>query len=139
MAFLSDSEDEIYSEVLQHNHRILLQVELVDSVRPPHRISLDGLRGYSVPAGSRRVQFRILLPSAGLTDSRAREARGFVDVELVAGHHYHVAGNYAGSVRTFYLLDQTTNQSASPAIDLGFFGPVPLNNQYIPIIIPIKI
>lgn len=137
-AFLGDTEEKAYSEILQKDVRVVLQIELVDSVRPQQRLTLDQQRGYVVPAGERRVQFRVLLPSAGMMDSGAREARGYVDVTLFAGHRYCVAGKYAGNKRAFHLRDMTTNQPVSPEIDLGFFAPVRRDYQFVPIIIPIK-
>lgn len=137
-AFLADTEEKAFSEILQKDVRVVLQFELVDSVRPKQRLTLGQQKGYVVPAGERRVQFRVLLPSAGMMDSGAREARGFLDVTLVDGHRYRIAGSYAGNKRTFHLLDMTTNQPVSPEIDLGFFAPVHRGPDYIPIIIPIK-
>lgn len=137
-AFLGDAEEEIYSDVLQAKQRVILQIELVDTVRPRQRLALEGVRGYAVPAGKRRVQFRVLLPSTGWTDSRTREARGFFDVELLPGHRYRIAGRYAGNVRTFRLVDLATNEAISPEIDLGFFGPVRQEQQFVPLIIPLK-
>lgn len=137
-AFLSDAEEETYSEVLQAKQRIILQIELVDTVRPQHRVTLQSLRGYAVPAGNRRVQFRVVLPSTSLMDSRSREARGFFDVNLVGGHRYRIAGRYEGNARTFRLIDLDSNETISPEIDLGFFGPIRREQQFVPLIIPIK-
>jgi hypothetical protein len=139
MAFLADAKEETYSEILQKKQRIVLQIELVDTVRPLQRLALDGRSGYVVPAGTRRVQFRVLLPSTGLADSRSREARGYFDVLLVGGKTYQMAGNYEGNKRTFFLRDLTKNESVTPPVDLGFFGPVRREIEYLPIIIPIKI
>lgn len=137
-AFLADTEEQAFSEILQKDVRVVLQFELVDSVRPKQRLTLHQQRGFVVPAGERRVQFRVLLPSAGMMDSGAREARGYVDATLVEGHRYCVAGKYAGNKRAFHLRDMTTNQPVSPEIDLGFFAPVQRDAMPIPLIIPIK-
>ncbi len=136
--FLANCEEATFSEILQRQQRIVLQIELVDTARPQHQMKREALRGYLIPTGGHRVQFRVLLPSAGLTDSRAREARGFFDVLLVAGHSYRVAGNYNDKPHTFHLLDMTKNSPVSPALDLGFFSPVQLDLQFIPIFIPMK-
>jgi len=74
--FLANCEEATFSEILQRQQRIVLQIELVDTARPQHQMKREALRGYLIPTGGHRVQFRVLLPSAGLTDSRAREARG---------------------------------------------------------------
>lgn len=136
--FLADAEEEVFSEILQAKQRVVLQIELVDTVRPPQRLTLDGRRGYSVQAGHRRVQFRVLLPSTGWKDSGSREARGYFDILLVEGHRYQVAGEYDGSERRFHLFDFTTHERVSAAVDLGFFAPVRREIQYLPLIIPIK-
>jgi len=137
-AFLADAEEKVYSPLLERDQRVLLQIELVDTVRPRQRRQSGNESGYAIPAGTHRVQFRVLLPSTGWQDSGAREARGFFDVTLAAGHRYRVAGRYEQGKRLFHLLDTTTNQAVSPEVDLGFFAPVQRNGQYIPIIIPIK-
>src|SRR6187431_2572659 len=59
MAFLGNSEEQTFSEILQKNQRILLQIELVDMVRPKQRKTIDKMAGYLVPPGDRRVQFRV--------------------------------------------------------------------------------
>jgi hypothetical protein len=138
MAFVADSEERTFSEILQKNQRVLLYIELIDTARPKQRKTIDKLRGFLVPPGARRVQFRVVLPSMGLMDSRAREARGYFDVNLQPGHRYRVAGYYEGTIRRFHLLDLTTNEPVTPPLDLGFFGPVRREALFVPIIIPVK-
>jgi hypothetical protein len=137
-AFLADNEERFYSEIAGKDQRVSLRIELVDAVRPRQRVTVDGVECYAIPAGNRRVQFRIVLPSTGWNDSRAREARGFADVTLVAGHRYLVTGKYDQTKRAFRLLDKGTNQAVSPEVDVGFFAPVERSREYIPIFIPIK-
>lgn len=139
-AIIANSEERLYSEILQGNQRILMQIELVDGVRPPRKHTVGNRKAVIVPSGARRIQFRVYLPSVGWNDGNGREARAAVDVELRAGHTYQFTGSPGAPTNHILLRDLTTGDVVTPPIDVGFFAPVPHGGSgYIPIILPIKI
>ncbi len=136
--FLADTEERFHSEILQGEQRVVMQIELVDGVRPAPSADLEQLKGRWVPEGARRVQFRVYLPPVGWNDGRPREARAAVDVDLQAGHRYKVAGKLKDGLREFYLVDIGSGKPVTDPIDMGFFAPVEGPKGFIPIIIPMK-
>jgi len=136
--FLGDTEELVYSEILQGRQRVAFSFELVDGVRPPHEGRLEGVTGHWIPAGPRRVQFRVVLLPAGWNNGGAREARGVADVMLEAGHRYRIAGDFRSGPRTFHVFDATTGRPVTTPIDLGFFAPVDRAKAFLPLIVLIK-
>lgn len=137
--FLADIKEEVYSEILQGKQEILISFELVDGVRPRQSATLNQIAGHWVPAGRRRLQFRVVLPAVGWNDGGGREARGVIDAELQPGQGYKITGHFESGPRTFYLANLISGQPVSEPIDLGFFVPVNRAKQFIPIFIPIRI
>ena len=136
--FLANTEERVYSEILQGQQRIVMTFELVDGVAPRTSAVMDGLSGFWIPSGAHRLQFRVFLPPVGWNDGRGREVRAIVDLELSAGCRYKITGDFSKGIRAFYLADATSGQAITQPIDIGFLAPVAGPKGFIPILIPIR-
>lgn len=135
--FLADTEVKVYSEINQRDQRVRMSFELVDGVKPGNAAVANGMTGHWIPAGPRRVQFRVFLQKAGWNDGGSREARAAVDVTLQPGRYYKVSGDFKDGIRNFQLVDAVTGEVVTELIDIGFFAPIRGPGTVGPIIIPI--
>lgn len=136
-AFLLDTEERFFSPIIQRDRRVVLTFEMVDGATLPRAVSTEKGRGHWIPAGMRRVQFHVILPSAGFTDSMPREARGVIDLDLQPGKTYRLNGHLKEGMKDFFIADAQTGSVVSPTVDVGFFAPVPAPRGMIPVLIPI--
>ncbi len=135
--FLAESREQVRSEILRGEQKIVMNFELVDGLELHGGATVDGVRGHWIPAGLRRLQFRVFLPPVGWNNGRGREARAAVEVKLQPGHRYRISHGSGDAIRSFVVVDSGSGEAVTSPVDVGFFAPVPGTTGFIPIVIPV--